>query len=125
MQDFQDFIRSFGPQHIIGGFLLNMAFNSLMMWFAVNRLGNPEQKVPLVRCAVCALLLYLVSSIAIALLMIHIPLIVIGAVLFWLIGSMAVIGGVFELTHQSGFGILVSYLMLLVAVHTVIKHVLS
>lgn len=76
------------------------------MWVVVNRMTDLEEKVSVLRCAVCALLLYLVSSVSIALLMFPTPLIMIAAVLVWLIGSLAVIRVVFELTYQGGGGIL-------------------
>jgi len=122
MEHFQEFIRTFRPQQFAVGGLINLAINTLVMWIVVNRLQNVGEKVSLVRCAICALLLYLVSSIAIALLMFPTPLIFILAVFVWLLGSLAVIRGVFQLTYQGGGGIMFLYLILLVMIHGLVRH---
>ena len=122
MEHFQEFIRTFRPQHFAVGGLINLTINSLVMWIVVNRLLNVGEKVSLARCAVCALLLYLVSSVALALLLFPTPLIFILAFFVWLLGSMAVIRGVFQLTYQGGGGIMFLYLLLLVGIHGLVRH---
>ena len=117
METFQEFIRSFRPQHFAVGGPLNLVINTIAMWFVVNHLINVHEKVSIWRSGVCALLLYLISSAAIALLLIPTPLVLIFAWIAWLIASLAVIRGIFNLTHQGGAGILFMYLLILVAIH--------
>jgi hypothetical protein len=83
------------------------------------------EKVSLARCSVAALLLYAVSSIAIALLLFPTPLMMILAVLVWLAGSIMIIQGVFQLTHQGGGGILILYLLVLISIHGLVRHMLD
>lgn len=125
MENFQEFLDSFRPQHFALGGPINLIINTLVMWVVVNRLSDLGDKVPLARCAVCALLLYLVSSIAIALLFFPSPLIFICAGFVWLLGSLAVIRSIFELTYQGGDGILFLYLILLVLIHLLVRQFIN
>jgi hypothetical protein len=114
-------LKTFRPQQIALGIPINLLINTLVMRFVVKRLSDVPGKVSLVRCAICAILLYLVSSLAIALLLFPTPLIILLAFVVWLVGSMAVIRGVFQLTYQGGGGILFLYLLVLVLIHLLIK----
>ena len=125
MENFQEFIRTFRPQHFAVGGLINLIINSIVMWIVVNRLSNVGEKVSLIRCAICALLLYLVSGFAIALLSFPTSLVMIAAFLVWLFASLAIIQGVFQLSYQSGGGIFFLYILLLMTIHGLTRYVIS
>ncbi len=121
MDNFQEFIREFRPQHFAVGGLANLVINTVVMWLVVNHMISSEGKVSLLRCAVCVLLLYIVSSCAVALLLVPVPLVFILAAVVWLVGSLVVIRSVFELTYQGGGGILFLNLLVLVAIHGLVR----
>ncbi len=125
MENFQEFVRTFRPQHFAIGGPLNLLVNTLAMWFVVNRLGDSGEKESLPRCALCALLLYIVSGIAIALLMFPTPLMFLLSGCVWLAGSMIVIQSVFQLTYQNGGGILFLYLVVLLTIHGVVRYLVG
>jgi hypothetical protein len=125
METFQEFIKSFRPQHFAVGGPLNLLINTLAMWLVVNHMIDLKEKISLLRSGVCALLLYLVSSAAIAMLLFPTPIVFILAAAVWLVASLAIIKGVFGLTYQGGGGILFMYLLILVAVHGIAQKVLS
>jgi hypothetical protein len=116
MESFQEFLRTFGPQHFAAALPVTLVINTLAMWFVANYMQDLGDKVSLLRAFVCAVLLYVVSSIAIFLLMFPVPLVLVGAVVFWLVGSILVIRGVFELM-EGGIGTLFTYILILTGIH--------
>lgn len=119
MENFQEFMRNFGPQHFAVGAPLNLVINSLLMWYAVNQMSSTDKRESIVRCAVCAVILYAISTVAIGMLLFPVPFIFILAFLFWLVASVATIQGMFELTYQGGGGVLAMYLFVLLVAHGV------
>jgi hypothetical protein len=125
MDNFQEFLRSFRPQHFAVGGPINLIVNTLVMWFLVNQLMNVGEKVSMARCAVCALLLYAVSALSISLLLLPVTMIFVLAFFVWLVGSMLVIQNVFQLTYQGGGGIFFLYLLLLLGIHLVVRQLMA
>ena len=64
MDNFQDFIKSYAPQHFAIAAPLNLLINAVIMWYVVNQLSNIGEKVALWRAGLCAALLYGVSDAA-------------------------------------------------------------
>lgn len=124
MEAFREFLLSFRPQHFAIGAPANLLINTLVMWFVANQLTDTGEKVSLLRCAICAVLLYLTASASIALLLFPIPLVFIMAAVIWLVVSLVVIRSVFQLTHQSGALILFLYLLIFIAIHGVVKQIM-
>jgi len=125
MQEFREFLLSFRLQHFAVGLPINLLINSLAMWFVVNRLQSTGEKVSLWRCGLCALLLYIVSTAAIASLVLPFPAIFFIAGFSVLLLSMLIINSCFELTYQGGGGILFLYLMLLLFIHSIVRATLG
>jgi len=125
MEEFREYLLSFRPQQFAVGGPVNLVINSVVMWIVVNRLLDTGEKVTLLKCALCALLLYVVSCLAIALLLVPTPLMFLFAGFAWLLGSMAVIRGVFQLTYQSGGGIVFLDLVLLVVTHGLSRYLMG
>ena len=125
MDNFQDFIKSYAPQHFAIAAPLNLLINAVIMWYVVNQLSNIGEKVALWRAGLCAALLYGVSALSVWMLMFPQPVLLIFAALIWFGLSLVVIRSIFELTHQSGLGIFIKYLLLLVTVHLVVNHVMG
>jgi hypothetical protein len=120
MEQFRQFILEFGPQHYGFGIPVSLLINTFAMWFTVNWMAKTGQKESIWRCFLCVVLLYIVSTISIYLLVFPSALIMIGAVLLWMVGSIIVIRSMFELP-DGGIGILFMYIIILVATHGVIR----
>jgi len=124
MEQFRQFVMEFGPQHWGVALPIALLVNTFAMWFTVNWMAKTGQKESILRCAMCVVLLYIVSCIGIYLFVFPSPLIMIGAVLFWLVASIIVIRSMFELP-DGGVGILFMYLFILVAIHGVVRLIVA
>ena len=124
METFREFILEFRPQQLGVAFPINMIVNTFAMWFVVNHLFKTGEKESIARCALCAILLYAVSTGAIFMMVFPTALVFAIAIVAWLVLSSVVIQGIFGL-QWGGPLILVLYLVILVGVHEVVKLIMG
>ena len=120
MDDFREFVLSHRVQHFAIALPLQLLVNSAAMWIVVNRIEDLGEKTPLWRCALCAGLLYAVTALAVAMLLVPFPLVFFLSAAIWLVGSIAVIRTTLQLL-DGGISIFVMYLMFLGGIHIVVK----
>lgn len=124
MDAFREFLHDFRPQHLGVAFPINMLVNTVAMWLVVNHLFKTGEKESLLKCALCAILLYAISTGSILLMVFPAPIVFISAVVAWLVLSTIVIQGIFEL-QWGGAAILVLYVIILAAIHQAVRLVLG
>lgn len=121
MENFQDFLREYGPQQFATSLPIQLVINTIIMWLVANHLLNLGGKVSIVKCFICTLLLCIVSAVAIAVLLFPIPLVFILSFLIFIVGSLVVIQSIFQLT-EGGFAILFFYILILVLISIGVHH---
>lgn len=124
METFRDIVLEFRPQHLGVAFPINMLVNTFAMWFVVNHLFNTGEKESIRKCALCAILLYAISTGAIYLMVFPTALVFGLAVVTWMVLSVIVIHAIFEL-HLGGGAVLILYILILVGVHQLVRVIMG
>jgi hypothetical protein len=124
MNMLQKFILEFGPQHFAAILPVQLIVNCLAMWFVVNVMMDLKERVSIVKCGLATLALWLVSAITIGMLFVPLPFMIVLAGLVWILGSVAVIHGVFGIMER-GAVIFILYIITLLGISMFIRQVIN